>query len=95
MSRINFFVNTLMWWFRILRLSQACILVIWSSRLCSEAAGKTAVFSRFAAGRLSYGRLEDLTWNVFYVENLKYIHSISIHFYYSMLFVQLELPGTV
>lgn len=59
-----------MWLFRIVCLR----LVFWPfglPRLCSEAAGKAAVFSRLAADWLSYGRLEDLMRNVVYVENLK------------------------
>lgn len=65
MSRINFFVDTFMWSFRILCVSQAGISVIWSSRSRSKAAGNAVVFSKLATGLLSYGRLEDLCGMLF------------------------------
>lgn len=53
-------------------------MVIWSSRLCSEAAGKT-VFPRLAVAWLSNGRLEHLMWNIVNDENLKYPFSIYLY----------------
>lgn len=78
MSRINFFVNTLMWSFRILCQSQACI-----SFGLQGFVAKLLTKQQYSQGWLQTGSaMEDLMWNTVYVENIKYRHLISVYTFF-------------
>lgn len=69
-----------MWPFRILRLSQACVLLIWSSLIQVSVVKLLAEQEQLVTN--GFRSLEDLMWNVDYIENLKRSHSTSIYTFF-------------